>query len=88
MQLKMPRMNFPAPPGFNPFHSPNGKAAGSSSEAESAAGRALVKRYADAIVSVELVVTIKLKSGEREMPPREQRVEVNGTVLSADGLTV
>src|SRR5690606_39044642 len=57
-------------------------------EAQAAAGRALVKRYADAIVSVELVVTLKLKLGDREQPPREQRIEVNGTVISPDGLTV
>ncbi len=55
---------------------------------EAAAGRALVKRYADAIVGVELVVTMKLKAGDREQPPREQRIEVNGTVISASGLTV
>jgi S1-C subfamily serine protease len=57
-------------------------------EAEAAAGRALVKRYADAIVSVELVLTLKLKFGDREQPPREQRIEVNGTVISPTGLTV
>lgn len=60
--------------------------AASNEEAE--AGRALMKRYADAIVGVELVVTVKVKMGEREMPPREQRVEVNGTVISPSGLTV
>jgi hypothetical protein len=58
------------------------------SDAQAAAGRALVKRYADAIVSVELVVTLKVKMGDREQPPREQRIEVNGTVISPDGLTV
>lgn len=57
-------------------------------EAEAAAGRALVQRYADAIIGVELVVTMKIKMGGREMPPREQKVDVNGTVISADGLTV
>lgn len=56
--------------------------------ADAAAGRALVKRYADAIVSVELVVTLRIKSGDREAPPREQRIEVNGTVISESGLTV
>jgi S1-C subfamily serine protease len=58
------------------------------SETQAAAGRALVKRYADAIVSVELVVTLKVKMDGREMPPREQRIEVNGTVISPGGLTV
>lgn len=57
-------------------------------EAEAAGGRALVKRYADAIVGVELVVTLKMKMGDREGAPREQRIDVNGTVISADGLTV
>ena len=56
--------------------------------ADGAAGRALVQRYADAIVGVELVVTIKVKVGDREAPPREQRIEVNGTVISPTGLTV
>lgn len=57
-------------------------------EADAAAGRALVKRYADAIVGIELVVTMKMKVGDREQPPREQRIEVNGTVISESGLTV
>lgn len=57
-------------------------------DAEAAAGRALVSRYADAIVGIEMVVTLKVKSGDREMPPQERRVEVNGTVISPTGLTV
>ena len=57
-------------------------------EAEAAAGRELVKRYADTIVGVELVVTLKVKMAGREQPPREQRVEANGTVISPTGLTV
>lgn len=57
-------------------------------QAQAAAGRALVERFADAIVSVELVVTLKVKMGDREAPPREQRIEVNGTVISPTGLTV
>lgn len=56
--------------------------------AEADAGRALAKRYADAIIGVELVVTVRMKFGEREQPPREQRIEVNGTVISSSGLTV
>jgi S1-C subfamily serine protease len=58
------------------------------SGADAEAGRALVKRYADAIVGVELVVTLKVKVGDREQPPRERRIETNGTVISPDGLTV
>lgn len=52
------------------------------------AGRALLKRYADAIVNVELVTTIKVKQGDREAPARDQPIEINGTVISPDGLTV
>ncbi len=52
------------------------------------AGRALMKRYADAIVNVELVTTIKVKQGDREAPARDQPIEINGTVISPDGLTV
>ncbi len=62
--------------------------AGAATDADAAAGRELVKRYAGAIVGVELVVTLKVKSGDREQPPREQRIEVNGTVISSSGLTV
>lgn len=53
-----------------------------------AAGRDLVQRHAGAIVGIELVVTLRMKMGDREVPPREQRVEVNGTVISPTGLTV
>ncbi len=58
------------------------------SESDATVGRDLVKRYADSVVGVELVVTMKLKVGDREAPPREQRIEVNGTVVSSSGLTV
>lgn len=58
------------------------------SEAEATAGRALLKRYADTIVGVELVVTLKGMQGERQLPPREQKVEINGTLVTAKGLTV
>ncbi len=61
---------------------------GAVADAQAAAGRELVKRYADAIVGIELVVTVKVKIGEREQAPREQRIEVNGTMISSTGLTV
>lgn len=57
-------------------------------DAEASAGRALVKRYADTIIGVEMVVTIKAMQGDRALPTQEQKREVNGTVLTADGLTV
>ncbi len=58
------------------------------SEPDATNGRALVKQYADSIVSVEVVATIRLTVGEHALPPRENKVEENGTVLSATGLTV
>ena len=58
------------------------------SKAEAAAGRAVLQQYADAIVGVEMVVTLKGMQGDRPIPPREQKREINGTFVSATGLTV
>ena len=58
------------------------------SDTEASAGRALGKRFADAVVGVELIATIKLSIGGHAAPPREVRLDANGTVISADGLTV
>jgi S1-C subfamily serine protease len=57
-------------------------------ETESAAGREVVKRYADAVVGVEMVVTFKLTVSGNAAPPRENKVDVNGTVVAPSGLTV
>ncbi|MES2695546.1 MAG: serine protease [Verrucomicrobiota bacterium] len=57
-------------------------------EAEAATGRDLMKRYADAVVGLELVLSLRVKMGDREAPPRESRIDVNGTVISPSGLTV
>ena len=57
-------------------------------ENEAKAGRDVMKRFADSVVGVEMVVTVKVNVGDRAMPPRENKVEVNGTVLNASGLTV
>lgn len=57
-------------------------------ENEAKAGRDVMKRFADSVVGVEMVVTVKVNVGDRAMPPRENKVEVNGTVLTASGLTV
>ena len=57
-------------------------------EAEAAAGRALLQRYADTIVGVELVVSMKGMQGDRPIPAREQKREINGTFVNAAGLTV
>jgi len=58
------------------------------SDSEAADGRALLKQYADSIVGVEVVATIRLTVGDHALPPRENKVEENGTVLSSTGLTV
>lgn len=57
-------------------------------EAEAEAGRALLKRYADTIVGVELVVSMKGMQGDRPIPAREQKREINGTFVNAAGLAV
>jgi hypothetical protein len=57
-------------------------------QAEAAAGRALLKRYADTVVGVELVVSMKGMQGDRPIPAREQKREINGTFVNAAGLTV
>src|SRR5688572_22273225 len=57
-------------------------------EAEAEAGRTLLKRYADVVVGVEMVVTLKGMQGDKPLPPREQKREINGTFVNANGLTV
>jgi len=57
------------------------------SDADATTGRALVKRYADTVVSVELVVTVKA-GGAGGSQSREVKREVNGTVITPAGLTV
>lgn len=57
-------------------------------EAEAAAGRRLLQQYADVVVGVEMVVTMKGMQGDRPIPPREQKREINGTLVNAAGLTV
>lgn len=57
-------------------------------DAEAATGRALVKQYADSIVEVEVVATINVTVADHAQPPHENKVQENGTVLNASGLTV
>ena len=57
-------------------------------ENEAKAGRDLVKRWANSIIGIEMVVTLKMTMGDRAMPPREIKVDINGTVLNTAGLTV
>ncbi len=57
-------------------------------ETEIKAGRDLVKHTANSIMGIEMVVTLKMSMGDRPMPPREVKIDINGTVLNAAGLTV
>ncbi|MGA2445791.1 MAG: serine protease [Opitutaceae bacterium] len=57
-------------------------------DAEAAAGRVIVRRYADAIVVVKATVTLKVNVGDRVMPPNENKIDVNGTMITPAGLTV
>lgn len=56
-------------------------------EAEAIAGREIVKKNADMIVSVELVVNSGA-GGRGGRGSSEQKLEVNGTVIAPNGLTV
>jgi hypothetical protein len=57
-------------------------------EAEAKVGRDVKDRYANSIIGVEMVVTLKMTLGDRVLPPREIKVDINGTVLNSAGLTV
>jgi hypothetical protein len=57
-------------------------------DVEAATGRALAKQFADTVVSVEVVATVKVTVADHAQPPRENKIEANGTVLSSTGLTV
>lgn len=57
-------------------------------DAEAALGRTLVENHAASVVNVEIRASIKFSSTDRALPPREQKIEVNGTMLSEAGLTV
>jgi len=56
------------------------------SDAEAIAGRLLVRKYADVIVTVKAQIFIKVTVGERTMPMNEQKVDQNGTVITTGGL--
>ncbi|HUJ45435.1 MAG TPA: serine protease [Opitutaceae bacterium] len=57
-------------------------------DAEAAAGRLIVRRYADAVVVVKLSMVLKIAVGDRPPTSTEQKIDLNGTVLASDGLTV
>jgi hypothetical protein len=55
---------------------------------EAAAGREVLRQYADTVIGVELVATISGAQGDRPIPATERKFEVNGTVIGPGGLTV
>jgi hypothetical protein len=57
-------------------------------DTEGAAGRVILRRYADAVVAVKATLNMKMTVGGREMPPTDTKIDVNGTVIAPTGLTV
>ncbi|MDD2763904.1 MAG: serine protease [Opitutaceae bacterium] len=56
-------------------------------DAEATAGRLILRRYADAIVSVKAMVSLKVIVNDHSMPAREEAIDINGTVITPQGLT-
>ncbi len=50
--------------------------------------KGLVAKHKDAIVMVEVVIKIKAFYKGRQVADREQKLEINGTVIKSNGLTV
>ena len=67
---------------------PAPKPAPDSSALRAEKGRAVLAAHGDSVVTVELVATVTVSVNERSVPPKEQKIEVNGTVLTSGGLTV
>jgi len=57
-------------------------------EAEATAGRLVLRRYADAIVAVRATVTIRISVNGRHAPPSASNVDMNGTIVTPEGVTV
>ena len=53
-----------------------------------AAGRAIVKKWQNAIVTVRVVLKMRVSVGGREMQSMDESVETVGTVIDPSGLTV
>jgi hypothetical protein len=65
-----------------------GPLGGAMSDAEMAAGRLALRHNADAVVVVKATILLKISVGDRNLPPRENKVEVSATMISSHGLTV
>src|SRR5664280_742127 len=57
-------------------------------DGEAATGRLIVRRYADAIVGVKCSAMLRVTVGDRVLPPNEQKIDINGTMIASVGLTV
>ena len=57
-------------------------------DGEAVTGRLIANQYADAIVAVKGTALMRITVGDRAMPPREEKFDVNGTVITPTGLTV
>ena len=57
-------------------------------ESEATPGRLILRRYADAIVTVRGSVVLNVAMDERSLPAQESKLEVSGTVITPTGLVV
>ncbi|HTT57145.1 MAG TPA: trypsin-like peptidase domain-containing protein [Opitutaceae bacterium] len=57
-------------------------------ESEATPGRLILRRYADAIVTVRGSVVLNVAMDERSLPAQESKLDVSGTVITPTGLVV
>jgi len=57
-------------------------------DSEATPGRLLLRRYADAIVTVKGSVIFRATMDDRALPAQENKIDVSGTVVTPTGLTV
>jgi hypothetical protein len=57
-------------------------------EAEASAGRLILRRYADAVVVVKFTMVMKITVGDRSPTSSEQKIDLNATMITPQGLTV
>ncbi len=57
-------------------------------DAEATAGRLILRRYADAVVTIKGTVTLRVTVDDRPMPPQDNKIDVSGTVIAPRGIVV
>ena len=57
-------------------------------ESEASAGRLIARHFGEAVVGVRGTVAMKVKIGDRVLPPMDKKFDVNCTVIGAGGVTV